>query len=194
MTFKNILFLISAIILYPQGSCLYLIREKIFLPPCVDISSLPAYRSFFIVPWTGWEQICDRLKRLFERVGACRLRFITRADEIYFFGKQMNTKTNFRRPSMVRWFGLVFQFSARRRRRDVIVKYNYSVSRRLFLTPGSSPSFSPVLAIVRELTIDRLVSSRTEAIQSHDFKATISRNPASWLKYPVWAVFPRDFH
>lgn len=57
----------------------------------------------------------------------------------------------------VRWFGLVFQFSARRRRRrrcrDVIVKYDYSVSRRLFLTPGSSPSFSQPSGDRR--TIDR---------------------------------------
>lgn len=94
----------------------------------------------------------------------------------------------------VRWFGLVFQFSARRRRRrrDVIVKYDYSVSRRLFLTPGSSPSFSLVLATVRWSTNDRSVSSRSN---HNDFRATISLNPASWLKYPAWAVFPRwDFH
>lgn len=83
------------------------------------------------------------------------------------FRKQMNMKTNFRWPSMVRWFALVFQFSARRRRRDVIVKYNYSVSCRLFLTPGSSPSFSLVLGIVRGSTNDRLVSRWAEAIQSH---------------------------
>lgn len=169
-------------------SCPYLIRQKVFLLSYVGISSL----SYFIVPRMGWEQICDRLKRLFERA-AHRLRFITRADEIYFLGKQMNTKTNFRRPSMARWFALVFQFSARRRRRDVIVKYNYSVSRRLFLTPGSSPSLSLVLATVWS-TNNRSVSSWG---RSNPITPTLEQryrgNPASWLKYPACAVFPRDF-
>lgn len=71
-----------------------------------------------------------------------------------------------------RWFGLVFQFSARRRRRrrcrDVIVKYDYSVSRRLFLTPDSPLLHSRLYSQPSgdRQTIDR-AQYRTEAIQSH---------------------------
>lgn len=79
-------------------------------------------------------------------VTACRLRFITRADEIYFHGEQMNTKTNFRWPSdSTSFFNFLRAPASPSSPRRIIVKYDYSVSRRLFLTLAFSP-FIPSLA------------------------------------------------
>lgn len=79
-------------------------------------------------------------------VTARRSRFITRANgKIYLFGEQMNTKTNFRRPSRRAHSARSFSNFCSRTARRVIVKYDYSVSRRLFLTPGSPPSSPPPL-------------------------------------------------
>lgn len=66
---------------------------------------------------------------------------------------------------------------------------------RLFLTPGSSPSFPLVLATNPAIdersigTVSRVGSKRSNHT---DLRATISRNPASWLKYPARAHFFHD--
>lgn len=162
--------------------------------------SFPAYRLYFIIPRTRMKGRSTTDRNVYSKGWWVRAGYnSSRADGIYFLGKQMNTKTNFRWSSsaLIRPRFSIFRVPSRRRR-DVIVKYDYSVSRILFLTPGSSPSFSLVLATVQWSTNDRSAQYRVRqanTIQSYRLSSNdIARNPASWLKYPARVVFPRwDF-
>lgn len=138
----------------------------------VDISSLPAYSIFYCplsengkgrsaTDWNiyskGWVRAdCDS----------------SRVPMKYTFSASKWIRKLIFDGHPARWFGLVFQFSARRCRRrrcrDVIVKYDYSVSRRLFLTPDSPLLHSRLYSQPSgdRRTIDR-AQYRTKAIQSH---------------------------
>lgn len=133
----------------------------------LSITICPAYCPYFIIPWAGTVRADQAAtdwnvysKGWMRNSTACRLWFITRVPMKYTFSasKWIRKLIFDGYPGDSTSFFNFPRAPSPPHRRDVIVKYDYSVSRRLFLTLVPSPSLILVcICNRRKSTNDRSV-------------------------------------